>query len=213
MPTINTVNISGGGIQGITGSQGNLGAQGIEGIQKFQGVHNVWQTPSTNTIWLTYNMNGGTTTNASAIGSRMYFMCFDPAQNTVYSQLWINVNTGIAGALVRILIYSDLNGKPNTKLYESSSLDCSTSGQKIISVSGTFLAGVTYWLCFQSNVNLTVVSYQTASLYPLKHVQALGQVISSYIYTANLNEAPITLTPSSIVNNNSATPLIGISRG
>lgn len=213
MPIINTVNILGGGIQGVSGNQGSQGAIGSQGIQNFEGIHNVWRTSTANTVWLTYNMNGGTTTTAGLQGNRMYFMCFTPAQNTTYSQLWINV-TGFAGALARILIYSDLNGQPNTKIYESTNLDCSTSGQKIVNTSGTFSTGVTYWLCLHINVSFNAIFLQTFISYPLKYqIQGGYAPVTSYSYTADFPFAPLTIVPSGIGNNTGVTPLIGISRG
>ena len=65
----------------------------------------------------------------------------------VSSSLNINVVNVAPLGNARILIYSDLNGKPDQKLYESANLDCSTLGVKTALVSFTFTAGVTYYLC------------------------------------------------------------------
>ena len=68
------------------------------------------------------------TTSGSA--NRLCAQPFIPAQTFTCSNLFINVTTLAPGTNARILIYSDLNGIPDTKLYESANLDCSTTGQK-----------------------------------------------------------------------------------
>jgi hypothetical protein len=78
--------------------------------------------------------------------NRLQVAPFIPAQTITSASLYINVTTLLNPSNARILIYSDLNGKPNTKLYESANLDCSTTGVKTATTVQTFVAGTTYWL-------------------------------------------------------------------
>ena len=76
---------------------------------------------------------------------------FIPSQTITSTALIVRCAIGVAAALGRVLIYSDLNGEPDTRLYESANLDCSTAGDKTITTAFTFTAGTTYWLAFHSS--------------------------------------------------------------
>jgi hypothetical protein len=83
---------------------------------------------------------------------------FIPANTLTVSNLQVNVLTQIATGLIRILVYSDLNGIPSSKLIESTSLDCSTGGVKTYTASFTFTAGTVYWLGYYANITLNAIS-------------------------------------------------------
>jgi hypothetical protein len=93
----------------------------------------------------------------------------------------IQVLTGQAGALGRILIYSNLNGLPNTKLYESADLNLSTSGFKTATIAFTFTAGTTYWIGFQNF--LTVTSASITSILNGSMIQFLANPTTNGGYT------------------------------
>ena len=97
------------------------------------------------------------------------------------TNLSIQVLTGQAGALGRILIYSDLNGFPDTKLYESANLDLSTSGFKTATTAFTFTEGTTYWIGFQNF--LTVTSASITSVLNNQMIQFLANPTSNGGYT------------------------------
>jgi hypothetical protein len=84
--------------------------------------------------------------SVAAQAGRLTSLPFIPAQTFTCSNLYINVVAFQLTALARILIYSDVDGIPTTKLYESADLDCSTNGQKTATTSFTFTQGTTYWL-------------------------------------------------------------------
>jgi hypothetical protein len=93
---------------------------------------------------------------------------FIPANSLTVSNLQININTAFVGALARILIYSDSNGVPDSKLLESTSIDVSTTGVKTYTASFTFTAGTTYWLGCYSNITLPNISqYQSVEGIPI----------------------------------------------
>lgn len=139
------------GAQGITGSQGANGAQGAQGKNGIQGVSNIlpFQTGK--------NISSAFLCSQSAViglsGNVIYATPFLPAFNANYNALSIFIALGAPSALGKILIYDDLNGVPNNLLFESSNIDASTTGKKTVNTSGTFLAGVTYYLCLWISVN------------------------------------------------------------
>lgn len=139
---------------------------------------------------------GGTNmTTVTATANRLTAIPLIPAKTFTCSNLFINVTTGAAGTNARILIYSDLNGIPNTKLYESANLDCATTGIKTATTSFTFTAGTTYWICTHTSSNQVLTSYAAAGLYGF---YSSGTTISiSYIYSIVFGSAPTTLSGQS----------------
>jgi hypothetical protein len=104
----------------------------------------------------TTGTNGSNTLNPSANTITLY--PFIPANTITVSNLQANVVTATASGLIRILVYSDLNGVPSSKLIESTNLDCSTTGVKTYTTSYTFTAGTTYWLGYYANAVLNGMS-------------------------------------------------------
>lgn len=77
---------------------------------------------------------------------------FTPAYDLTINTFLIEVTTIDAIGLGKVLIYSDLNGLPNTKLLESVSFSSATLGVKTITgFTFTFTAGVTYWIAVPTN--------------------------------------------------------------
>ena len=97
-------------------------------------------------------------TNFNPVSNTITLYPFIPANTLTVSNLQANVLTAIASGLIRLLVYSDLNGVPSSKLLESTSLDCSTSGVKTYTESFTFTAGTTYWLGYYANMTLNAIS-------------------------------------------------------
>lgn len=139
------------GAQGVTGSQGVTGATGAQGKNGIQGVSNI--LPFTTGI----NISSAYLCSPSAVLAlninTLYATPFLPSYDATYNSLSIFVTTGVASSSCQILIYSDLNGSPNNLLFQSAIIDCSTTGKKTVSVSGTFSAGTAYWLCIWSSAN------------------------------------------------------------
>ena len=102
--------------------------------------------------------------------------------NSTYttSSIGIQVLTAQAGANIRILIYSNSATRPDTKLYESTNIDCSTTGLKTITTSFTFTAGVVYWIGFQNSFSSS--SAMLASVTSLNLPAFLGHVASNSAY-------------------------------
>lgn len=107
------------------------------------------------------------TSSTFTLVNTIYLSPFVPANSLTVSALTINVTTLTVGGNARILVYSDLNGVPSSKLLESTSLDCSTTGVKTYTASFTFTAGTTYWLGVYSNLSVALSSVIPAQLIPI----------------------------------------------
>lgn len=71
------------------------------------------------------------------------------------SSISLYVDTAVASGTARVGIYlTDTDGQPTTTLWDSGSIDCSTTGVKTISVAGGIPAG-TYWVL--ATVNNTTI--------------------------------------------------------
>ena len=129
--------------------------------------------------------------------NQMVFYPFIPAQSFTSTSLSLWNSFGSAGATFRALIYSDLNGLPNTKLFESATIDGSTSGLKTITNTFNFLGGTTYWLCYHSGVSgAALASISSASTYSFAAKKANGYdaFVNSYYLDFALGSAPTTAT-------------------
>jgi hypothetical protein len=135
---------------------------------------------------------GGT---AFATANRLTAQPFIPANTFTCSNLFLNVASFGTGALARILIYSDLNGLPNTKLYESANLDCGTNGIKTATTSFTFTAGVTYWICTHTSLGNGFTPFTLSNV--LGFLAGGLSISSSYIYSYTFGSAPTTLSGQS----------------
>jgi len=143
------------------------------------------------------------------IANRLWTYPFFPLNTVVSSNLYINVGTLMVGANCRILIYSDLNGKPNSKLYESANLDCSTLGIKTATTSFTFTAGTKYWLTLHSSSTPSLSTIPVTSLMPLRIFNNTLSA-SSYIQTVTFGSAPATWGAANPTN--TLVPFIGITQ-
>jgi len=107
-------------------------------------------------------------TVSTGLGSANDLNCYPyyPNKPISITGFSINVTVGVGGANSRILFFSDTNGLPDSKLYESSNIDCSTTGVKPISVNFSFEAGKTYWLSIhQSSASIGFTLIPVASMY------------------------------------------------
>ena len=141
--------------------------QNALGYTPLAGVHSIVPMASGD---VTYNGLAASTSATNQTGLVVRVAPYIPAQSITTSNLFISVTTATAGALCTIVIYSDLNGLPNTRLYESSDLDCSTLGLKTATTSFSFVAGTRYWLGIKTNgtaasrLHLTSTSSLTLSM-------------------------------------------------
>lgn len=146
--------------------------------------------------------------STNTIGNRLYSYPFIPNQNITTSALYINVTTSVVSGLARILIYSNLNGIPDQKLYESTDLDCSTTGIKTATTTFNFVAGTTYWIAFHSNSAFAVSHLQSSALTPLN---ISGVSLRNHVFAApTFGFAPTTFSITGYSTANP--PFVGITK-
>jgi len=121
----------------------------------------------------------GSLNTTALVNNRIALTPFLPNQNITTSSFAIDVISAIAGSNCIILIYSNLNGLPDTKIYESTSLDCTTTGTKTVITTQTFTAGTTYWLGVHGQNTAALSSIQQFSSLPIK---VIGSTINNYLF-------------------------------
>ena len=144
------------------------------------------------------NLNVTNTTNGTLILS-----AFTPAYNLTVSELVMQVTTLLVGGLIKTVIYSDLNGVPNTKLFESATATTDTTGLKTITgFSFTFNAGQTYWISIIANGTVGVRSLNpgTTNIAPLIANSSSTQFYQSWFISTTF-ASPATTLPTPTVGN------------
>jgi hypothetical protein len=170
---------------GSTGSRKVTGAQIISAT----GVHAILPIGAGGAI--SCQVNGLATTSAAVASGTIRAIPFIPSTLVTSVSLSINVTTLFAGANGRILIYSNLNGKPDQKIFESANLDCSTLGTKTALLSYNFIPGETYWLCTHfSSSGVSATLQAVGSL--INIANSLFSAANSYSLTAPFGSAPTT---------------------
>lgn len=125
-----------------------------------------------------------TLTTLTLANTRVYLTPFCPATSFNSASLNINVTTAVATSLSKIVVYSDLNGLPNTLLYNSSDLDCSTLGVKTATTTFSFVAGTTYWLGTHNNFNHALSAIPSSNLFPISTIGTLASAVGGIITAA-----------------------------
>lgn len=191
--------VSGTDIKTINGisllGSGDLSVKGVHALVKPSTGNSVSVNVSTNAI-----SAQAQTTN------RLIVSPFIPAQTITCSSLYINVITLLSPSNAQILIYSNLNGKPDTKIYQSADLDCSTIGQKTATTTQTFEAGTTYWIGVHTSATQSLTVLSTASLLTIFN-SGITQ-ITGLFSLPTYGSAPTTFGATS--NSSGTMPLVGI---
>jgi hypothetical protein len=148
---------------------------------------------------------GSATSNLTNLQSgRLLLTAFTPAYDLQIDAIsFVTVQTALAGGLLKVVIYSNANGQPNTKLFESATVSADTTGNKLLTgLSFTFNANETYWIATVSNGNIQVRaldSFKTHPMFPVIANSNTTQMFLNYYYQSNFNSLPSTmpnLTPS-----------------
>ena len=156
------------------------------------GVHILTKPVSGRTYSVRTDSSAASSSAVSAANT-IYLSPFVPANSLTISNLQINVVSLAVGASARILVYSDSNGVPTTKLIESTTLDCSTSGAKTYTTSYTFTAGTTYWLgVYTNNASFQMSTISLANTIPIS-TNAFSSAYTSVTAAATFASAPTTL--------------------
>jgi hypothetical protein len=162
------------------------------------GVH-VLTKPVTGRTYNVRTTGTGTTSSSTAAGNFITLYPFIPANSLTVSNLQINVTTLTVGGNARILIYSDVNGVPSSKLLESTSLDCSTTGAKTYTASFTFNAGTVYWLGTYSNLAINVSIFSDTQMTPIS-TGSFTAAFSTVTAAATFPNAPATLGTATLAS-------------
>jgi hypothetical protein len=129
--------------------------------------------------------------NGALVANTMYLVPFYPAQTITCSTLNISVSVAVPTAVCRILIYSESNGDPDIKLYESTNIDCSTTGVKSVATTFTFNTGTIYYLCVHSSAAISANIAVGASLMPIPYrSSSLLSAWNAFRLTAAIGSAP-----------------------
>jgi hypothetical protein len=173
-----------------------------------RGIHSILPLASGNAT--TFTISSPTWSGTNFIASRLVLVPYIPAQTINSNALQYFVNINVAGSLCRLLIYSDLNGKPDTKLYESANIDCSTTGLKTVLNSFTFNVGTTYWLAFHGGATVSgTVNVSAAGMMPIMtSASSTPQTFTFYYVNVALGSAPATISSTILSGGN--VPYIGI---
>lgn len=136
---------------------------------------------------------GGNAQNSSYATDDLMVYPYYPANSFNASNFSIRVNSSSVGGLCKILVYSDLNGIPDQKLYQSNVLDCSTLGVKTsITTSFSFSSGTAYWIGITTNSGITFSGISFLYTYPIGLSATLTSITSLYGIGQTYNDTPQT---------------------
>jgi hypothetical protein len=147
------------------------GASGLKGPHVLTG-----NVAGSTFFGFTAAINGAAIATITPTTNRLDVYPFYPNKTLTNCSLIVNVSTLGVGVSGRIVVYADLNGYPNSKIYESTNLDLSTIGDKTALAGITFNAGSVYWLGFYANGSALMRALSATSLAP--------------IFAANANTSP-----------------------
>lgn len=121
-------------------SGGGGGASGIHGFltQSTFGVTAILTNSGTNT--------------ATPSSNTMYAYPLIMANDYTFNSMEMYCQAALTSGDCRILVYSNLNSNPDQKLYESATINLSTTGTKTITNTMTFTKGTVYWLVLHAGV-------------------------------------------------------------
>ena len=146
--------------------------------------------------------NATTANSSSSVSANVIALYpFVPANTITISNLQLNV-AGAVAANIRILVYSDLNGVPSSKLIESTNLDPSTTGVKTFTTSYTFTAGTVYWIGTFASASVSVSVLDAAQMTPIS-TNAFGTAYSNVFASATFPTAPSTLGAATLSSSTS----------
>jgi len=140
----------------------------------------------------------GTSINTSITAlNGMRLMPFYPINRITAGSFSINVTAVSATATIKILVFSNLNGNPDAKLFESTDLSCATTGIKTADARGlSFSAGTMYWIgIIASGSGPTLSAFATNSMLPISEA-AVASATHFFLGTASYSYSSI---PSNVV--------------
>jgi hypothetical protein len=191
--TQGTQGITGIGIQGTTGVQGIQGPSGGgSGGTSLKGIH-ILTKPLSGAY---YNGMIGSGQTTIGVGSGiLYLFPFIPNYTFTITEIAIEITTAAAGNNVKLVIYSDVNGRPTNKIIESTAFDTSTTGLKSYLVSYTFVEGTTYWIGHIGN-SFSVAARGITQVAIIASVASGTTIFNAFAISASFASVPSTLSAS-----------------
>lgn len=159
-------------------------------------------------LWRTIDFTNSPQNSSSSYLGAVYWIPYLIGRTHTVTDIGLDIVVAQASSNIRLAIYSDLNGAPNTLIEESGNLPSTTTGLK----SYTFISPITLnqssqvvWLGFQvssSTVQIRTAATSINSIYR----NGLGQVCATPYQTQSFGAFPTTATPTFPASNN--VPLI-----
>jgi hypothetical protein len=188
-------------INGITLSSGGGGG----------GIH--IPTPPVSGRIYSLRVNGTSVNTSVTAPNGMRLMPFYPINRITAGSFSINVTVATATATVKILIFSNLNGNPDTKLFESADLSCVSTGIKTVDARGlSFNAGTIYWIgIIASASGPTLSAFATNSMLPISE-SAVASTSNFFLGTTSYsyNSVPTNVVGTSFFPASSNCPAVWI---
>lgn len=144
------------GADGATGATGPAGADGAAGAAGLGTA-----LPITSGLYYTTPASNSSVT--ATLNIAFHIPIFVP-KTTTFDRIACRTATGFAGSgVVRLGIYSDLNGQPDTLVLDAGTISAVSSNTQFqITISQSLTAGL-YWLVFVSQTNATTNTYRSST--------------------------------------------------
>lgn len=189
--TINGNTLLGSGDLTISGGSGNRLATHI-------------LTKPQSQFYYSLALTSGNLNQAAVQANVLQLLCFTPAYDLTINTLILQITTAFVGGLAKVAIYSDLDGVPHTKLFESVDVSTDTTGSKTITgFSFTFTAGTTYWI--STIANSASIGFRTMNALLLMTAvpfasSQITQVYTCWTIAITYASLPTTLTTPTVSN-------------
>jgi len=172
------------GSQGSVGLQGTQGIQGIQGNQGIQGIQGIYIPLGVSLVSGSSYRSLGITGTATATNNQTFYTPFFVPNSVTLNQLACITSSSFSGsASVRLGIYNDNNGLPNTVLLDAGTVSpVSSSTLYGITISQSLSPGI-YWLA--SNVITSATTNNYVGFATGIQTQIVGMPVVTVTSTAN----------------------------
>lgn len=109
------------------------------------------------------SFQGSASSTLAAVANRIDMAPYYSSDTYTINQIGVATTTAIAGSLIKIVIYTTLNGWPDQLLLETTDIDASSIGFVGTSVNFTFNSGVQYWVGVRTSSTSTLRTIAVAS--------------------------------------------------
>lgn len=174
--------------------------------------HGLYNTGATGT-YITAMIAAGSPTTVAVPTGTTQFIPIRPAKDITFDRLEVEVTTLVAGSTFHLAIYGDSGNKPDTTdviARTTTALSGASTGIKDTGaeMTGTLLAGRTYWLAIATSGSITFRAPPLASL-PIVGTTSAAMSVSCYRQaTATFAQLPSTAPTTSVGTANTTVPII-----